>query len=70
MGVPVRWQAVADERPAAEAIARYAALSGADVIALASRGVVGPAGLLRVSLAVRVARTAPVPVPIRRTGVR
>jgi nucleotide-binding universal stress UspA family protein len=58
---------MADDRPAGATIARYAGLSGADVIALASRGGVGLAGLLRGNLAVRVARTAPVPVLICRT---
>ena len=67
LSVPARWQVVADERPTAEAIARYAGLSGADVIAMASRGGVGLAGLFRGSLAVRVARLAPVPVLICRT---
>lgn len=66
-GVPTRWRVVTDERPTAEAIARYADLSGADVIAMASRGGVGLTGLFRGSLAVRVARLAPVPVLICRT---
>jgi nucleotide-binding universal stress UspA family protein len=66
-GVPTRWRAVADERPTAEAIAWYAGRCGADVVAVASRGGVGLAGLFRGSLAVRVARLAPVPVLICRT---
>ncbi len=66
-GVPAQWQAVADERPTAEAITRYAGLSGANVIAMASRGGGGLAGVLRGSVAMRVARSAPVPVLICRT---
>jgi nucleotide-binding universal stress UspA family protein len=66
LSVPAGGRVVTDERPTAEAIARYAELSGADVIALASRGGVGWAGLLRGSLALRVARGAPVPVLICR----
>jgi nucleotide-binding universal stress UspA family protein len=66
-GVPVRLQVLADERPTADAINRYAELSGADVIALASRGGVGLRGLLRGSLALRVARRAAVPVLVCRT---
>jgi nucleotide-binding universal stress UspA family protein len=67
LSVPARWRVVADERPTAEAIARYAGLTGADVIAMASRGGAGLAGLLRGSLAVRVARSAAVPVLICRS---
>ena len=58
---------MADERHKAEVITRFAGLSGADAIAVASRGRVGLAGLLRGSLAVRVARRSPVPVLICRT---
>lgn len=65
--VPARWRVVADERPTADAIARYAGLGGADVVALASRGGVGWTGLFKGSLALRVAREAPVPVLICRT---
>lgn len=67
--IAVRWQVVADERPTAEAIARHAELCGADVIAMASRGGLGLAGLFRGSTAVRVARRADVPVLICRSGV-
>jgi nucleotide-binding universal stress UspA family protein len=67
LSVPTRWRVEADERPAAEAIARHAELGGADVIAMASRGGVGVAGVFRGSLAVRVARQAAVPVLICRT---
>jgi nucleotide-binding universal stress UspA family protein len=66
--VPARWRVVTDERPMAAAIARYAGLCGADVIAMASRGGVGWSGLFRGSLAVRVAREAPVPVLVCRTA--
>jgi nucleotide-binding universal stress UspA family protein len=67
LSVPARWRVVADERPTAEAIARYAELCGADVIAMASRGGLGFTGLFRRSLAVRVSRLAPVPVLVCRT---
>ena len=65
--MPARWRVVAAERPTAEAIARYAELCGADVIAMASRGGLGFTGLFRGSLAVRVSRRASVPVLICRT---
>jgi nucleotide-binding universal stress UspA family protein len=67
--LPMRtcWQVIADDRPLADAIARYAGLCEADVITLASRGGVGWSGLFRGSLAVRLARRAPVPVLICRT---
>jgi nucleotide-binding universal stress UspA family protein len=65
--VPTWWRAVADDSPLADAIARYAGLCEADVIALASRGGVGWSGLFRGSLAVRLARRAQVPVLICRT---
>jgi nucleotide-binding universal stress UspA family protein len=67
--VPARWQAVADERPTAEAIARYAELSQADVVAMTNRGGGGLAGLFRGSKAVRVARRANVPVLVCRSEV-
>ncbi len=66
-GLPIRWQVRADDRPPADAINRYAERSGADVIALASRGGVGLRGLFRGSLAVQVARNAAVPVLVCRT---
>jgi nucleotide-binding universal stress UspA family protein len=65
--VPARWQVVADERPAADAIARYAELGQADVIAMTTRGGAGLAGLFRGSTAMRVARRADVPVLICRS---
>jgi nucleotide-binding universal stress UspA family protein len=61
-GVPARLQVLADERPTADAINRYAELSGADVIVLTSRVGGGLRGLFRGSLALRVARRAAVPV--------
>jgi nucleotide-binding universal stress UspA family protein len=67
-GVPVRLRVLSDARPTADAIARYADLSRADVIALASRGGVGVRGLFRGSLALRVARRAAVPVLVCRAG--
>jgi nucleotide-binding universal stress UspA family protein len=67
LSVPARWRVVTDERPTAVAIARHAELCGADVIALASRGGVGWTGLLKGSLAARVAREATVPVLVCRT---
>jgi nucleotide-binding universal stress UspA family protein len=66
LSVPARAWVVTDERPTADAIARYARLCGADIIALASRGGVGWTGVLRGSLAVRVARQAFVPVLVCR----
>ena len=66
--VPARWRAVTGDRPVADAIARYAELSGTDLIALASRGGVGWRGLFRESLAVQVSRRAPVPVLICRAS--
>jgi nucleotide-binding universal stress UspA family protein len=68
LSVPAGGRAVADDRPVADAIARYAGLCGADVIALASRGGVGWSGLFRGSLAVRLARRASVPVLICRVS--
>jgi nucleotide-binding universal stress UspA family protein len=68
LSVPAGGRVVTDERPMDEAIARYAALSGAVGIALASRGGVGWTGLFRGSLALRVAREAPVPVLVCRTA--
>lgn len=68
LSVPVSWQVVADERPAAEAIARHAGRTGTDVIALADHGGVGLAGLLGGSLAVRVSQRAHVPVLICRSS--
>jgi nucleotide-binding universal stress UspA family protein len=68
VSVPTHWRVVADARPTAEAIARYAELCGADVIAVASRGGLGFTGLFRGSLAVRVARLASVPVLICRVS--
>jgi nucleotide-binding universal stress UspA family protein len=65
--VPVSGRVVTDDRPTAAAIADHAALCGADVIAMASRGGIGWSGLFRGSLAVRVAREAPVPVLVCRT---
>ena len=67
LSLPARWQVVTDERPTAEAIARHAGLIGADVIAMASRGGVGLAGVFRGSLAARVSRLASVPVLVCRT---
>jgi nucleotide-binding universal stress UspA family protein len=67
--VPARWQVVVNERPTAEAIARYAELSQADVIAMTNRGGVSLAGLFRGSMAERVARRADVPVLVCRAEV-
>lgn len=66
LSIPARGRVVTDERPTADAIARHAGLCIADVIAMASRGGVGWAGVLRGSLAVRVARQAAVPVLVCR----
>lgn len=66
LSVPASGRVVTDERPAADAIARYAGLGGADVIAMASRGGVGWTGLFRGSLAMRVVRSALVPVMVCR----
>lgn len=66
--VPARWWVVADERSTGDAIARFARLCGSSVVAMASRGGVGWAGLLKGSLAIRVAREAPVPVLVCRTS--
>jgi nucleotide-binding universal stress UspA family protein len=66
--VPVRWQVVSDERPLADAVARHAELCGADIIALSSRGGVGLGGLLRGSVAVRVARRSGLPVLVCRAA--
>jgi len=65
--VPTRWRVVVDERRTDEAIARYAGLWGADVIALTSRKESGWTSLFKGSLAARVAREAPVPVLVCRT---
>jgi nucleotide-binding universal stress UspA family protein len=65
--VPTRYQVVSDERPVAEAIARYAELSGADVIVMTSRGRGPLSQLLRGSVAEATARRSPVPVLIGRT---
>jgi nucleotide-binding universal stress UspA family protein len=68
VSVSARSQVVTDERPIAEAIARHAKRSGADVIAMTSRGGVGLAKLFRGDLALRVSRLATVPVLICRTA--
>jgi nucleotide-binding universal stress UspA family protein len=66
LSVPVRWRVVSDERPLADAVAQYAESSGAEVIAISSRGGVGLGGLLRGSLAMRIARRSGLPVLICR----
>jgi nucleotide-binding universal stress UspA family protein len=66
-GLPARQQVLADERHTADAINRYAELSGAEVIAMTSRGGGGLRGLFRGSLALRVARRAAVPVLVCKT---
>jgi nucleotide-binding universal stress UspA family protein len=66
--VPVRWRVVSDERPLTEAVTRHAEASGADVIALSTRGGVGLGKLLRGSLAVRIARRSVLPVLICRAA--
>jgi nucleotide-binding universal stress UspA family protein len=65
--IAARWQVVTDDRPTADAITRHAERSGADVIAMASRGGVGLAGLFSGSMAVRVVRRADMPVLICRS---
>jgi nucleotide-binding universal stress UspA family protein len=65
-GVSVRWHAVTDQRPKEEVITRYAETSGANVIAMASRGRDGLAGLFRGSLAARVNRLTPLPMLVCR----
>jgi nucleotide-binding universal stress UspA family protein len=68
LSVPVRWRVVSDERPLARAVARHAESSGADVIALSSRGGVGLGTLLHGSVAVRIARQSALPVLICRAA--
>jgi nucleotide-binding universal stress UspA family protein len=64
--VPARYHAVSDERPIAEAIARWAELTAADVVAMTSRGRGSLSHLLRGSVAEAVARRSPLPVLICR----
>jgi nucleotide-binding universal stress UspA family protein len=64
----VRWAVVADDRPAADAIVRHAERTGADLIALATRGRGPVSRLFRGSVAARVARRATVPVLLYRPG--
>jgi nucleotide-binding universal stress UspA family protein len=68
LSMPVRWRVVSDARPLTDAVARHAELSGADVIALTSRGAVGLGGLLRGNVPVRIARRSALPVLICRAA--
>jgi nucleotide-binding universal stress UspA family protein len=66
LSVPTHWQVAADGRPTAEAIAGYAGLCGADVIAMAGRGRGPLSRLFRGSVAEEVACRASVPVLLTR----
>ena len=67
MSLSARSRVISSDRSAEDVIVQYARQSGADLIAMASRGGVGLKGLFFGSLAVRVARRATVPVLIGRS---
>jgi nucleotide-binding universal stress UspA family protein len=65
-GLLAQWEVVTDDRAPARAIARYADRTGADLIALATRGRGPLARLFQGSTAEKVLRQARVPVLIHR----